>query len=818
MNSFITELCKTMGIRSPQKLNCCCCQGTLIDSSKVSFSVNLPDGTRIEIYTPTLNSGPADTGYAYLPDYDVESPDMCSEDLGCWVDESLDCCRRIDAYYASCAGRVTDLNSALSDDLSMRIKDVFRAAQSAVDLPPGFRYTAFRENKGANLILSTLMYTSAKLGTTQWVAKSSLTVDPAVEGGAVDDWAFEPNYNPDSEGHLIYHRQGRFIDIEQGMYGFTADGDTPDKRDRKAAYWLAGLLSDMVDSMLQNPPARCYEYFLADGIADLKKSDIDRMSKPGVLRLVQKGYVDPEKVLKAKPELAKDLVEKKLITPEIVARRVPDKLLWLVQKGLISPDYAVKLNPELKNTLTKRGLYEVSEGLTGTPEEIIEGVRSGSIQPIDAYRANPKLLQPLVEQSLITPQEAYKLDASIVTWLLLEGYIGRAEATKVKPDIQKYIARKYKDVDWDSLDASLNSSLNDADDSTVDLGSEGGMVTVEGELTEDTLKQALARAIAADPDTPVADVRCDSIQAFVSPAGYKDNQLISDGNFADAAVYVTLYKDYTIIKSEDGRMEKKMPGRDVVKYIKSAANRKDLETALEDDVDLDSSWDDDEPGDETWEFVKSKEIRDWDGWLTEYSWYRNSDGLNVFVYGDSDVYRPEDGEWDWETESDAEAQEWFENYTGADEDLDSSKKQEVALRCSKSSASRFKKSFQRRKRRSLNSSLSLNSAGTESAEEPAPAETPDLPEEAEEPVSEYGLGYEKLQDTKAQGPAYVAECMLPEDDFDGIIVPGESEDIAKETLMQMLLANDGTFIDWKPIEDIQIFKTENSDGNYLVLN
>ena len=258
MNVFISEMCKTMGISDAQKLNCSRTEGTIIDDSKVGFSLSLPDGTSVEVYTPKADSPASDMGYAYIPEYDQESPDMCAEDLGCWVDDCLDCSRRIDAYYESIKGRDVGLNSALEPELAIRVKDVFRAAQSAVDLPPGFRYTAFRENKEANLILSTLMYTSQKLGATQWVAKSSLTIDPiSSEEKGVDDWAFEPNYNPDSEGHLIYHRAGRFIDVEQGMYGFTAEGDTAQQRDKKTAYWLAGLLSDMVDSMLQNPPARC---------------------------------------------------------------------------------------------------------------------------------------------------------------------------------------------------------------------------------------------------------------------------------------------------------------------------------------------------------------------------------------------------------------------------------------------------------------------------------------------------------------------------------------------------------------------------------
>lgn len=615
MNTFISEMLKTMGVAADsQKLNCCRTQGTIIDDSKVGFSLTLPDGTTVEVYTPKEDSIASEEGFAYIPECDAESPGMCAEDLGTWVDDCLDCSRRINAYYESIRGRNTELNSALDPGTALRIKDVFRAAQSAVDLPPGFRYTAFRENKDADLILSTLMYTSQKVGT-QWVAKSSLALDAgagADESGS-DDWTFEPNYNPDSEAHLIYHRAGRFIDVERGAYGDTVTGDTAEKRDKQAAYWLAGLLSDMVDSMLQNPPARCYEFFLADGIAELKKSDLDRMSTPGVMRLVTKGYVKAEDVLKAKPALAKDLVQKKLITPEIVARRVPERLLWLVQAGYISPDYAVKVDPAIKEKLVKKGLYTIADNIPDDPAAILEGVKSGEIQAVDAYRKNAKLLQPMVEQKLITPQEAYRLDASIVTWLLLNHYIGRSEAQKVKPDIQKYVARKYKDVNWEELDAACG-------------------------------------------------VR-ETVNSTANGVQFKDK--------------MTKLKE-TLAKRQ--RSAQKIAG------------------------------------------------------------LNSSRGFNCSLEGNGD---------------------------NVDE----------SLSCS---------------------------------------ESPNTSEEGN--TSQYAPGYESLANTTAEGPGFIAEVMLPEDNFDGIVVPGDSADIARETLTQMLLANDGTFIDWTPVDDIQAFKAENAAGNYLVLN
>lgn len=597
MNTFISEMLKTMGVPNAQKLNCCKTQGTLIDDTKVSFSVCLPDGTKIEIYTPGQDSAPSDMGYAYLPDYDIESPDMCAEDLGVWADDSLDCCKRIDSYYQSIAGREVQplgLNcgiekfteDAMDPTENQRAKDVFAAACAAVDLPANFRYQGARTSNNGEYILRTLQVYSQKIGTWQWVCKSALQLSPDTETS--DDWGFIPNYNPESEGHLVYHREGRVVAVEQGLYGTTISGDTPEARDKKAAYWLVGLLSSMCDSMLENPPARVYEFFLTSGLSGFSKENVMQMNKAGVIRCIQKGFLDAEKVLKARPDIARDLVEKKLIAPEVVARRSPDDLLWLVRKGLVSPDYALKINPDIRDTLTRKGLYQTAENVPDNPDEIIAAIQAGTIKPVDAYRKNPKLLQPMVEQGLITPQEAYRLDASIVTWLLLNHYIGRAEAAKIKPDIQKYIAKKYKDVNWEDLDSS---------------------------------------------DNPI--------------------------------------EDQTLAASKKSRV---------------ASDQK------------------------------------------------------------------------------------------------------------------------------LNSS-----AGFNQQEETLNADEPQDVEEHNE-FSEYGAGYEKLADTTVEGPGYVAEVMLPEDDFDGIVVPGDSEDIAKETLMQMLLANDGTFVDWKPVADIQAFKAENGAGNFLVLN
>lgn len=79
-----------------------------------------------------------------------------------------------------------------------------------------------------------------------------------------------------------------------------------------------------------------------------------------------------------------------------------------------------------------------------------------------------------------------------------------------------------------------------------------------------------------------------------------------------------------------------------------------------------------------WKEVASKNVFDSDGFLTDYVWYTDGN-KHIFVFGDSDRYRPEDGDFDWEidiiegkeVEAYKEAQDWFNSYRGfEEEDLD----------------------------------------------------------------------------------------------------------------------------------------------------
>ena len=91
----------------------------------------------------------------------------------------------------------------------------------------------------------------------------------------------------------------------------------------------------------------------------------------------------------------------------------------------------------------------------------------------------------------------------------------------------------------------------------------------------------------------------------------------------------------------------------------------------------DYEWNEQDPEDtkSDWEEVASKNVFDSDGFLTDYVWYTDGD-RHGFVFGDSDRYRPEDGDFDWEidivegkeAEAYREAQDWFNSYRGFEEE------------------------------------------------------------------------------------------------------------------------------------------------------
>ena len=77
------------------------------------------------------------------------------------------------------------------------------------------------------------------------------------------------------------------------------------------------------------------------------------------------------------------------------------------------------------------------------------------------------------------------------------------------------------------------------------------------------------------------------------------------------------------------------------------------------------------PEDERYEYIKSKTVLDSGGWRTDYTMYYDwEDDKYIFIFGDNDVYDPTNESPDWECDTEAEANEWFDNYTGFDDEED----------------------------------------------------------------------------------------------------------------------------------------------------
>ena len=68
----------------------------------------------------------------------------------------------------------------------------------------------------------------------------------------------------------------------------------------------------------------------------------------------------------------------------------------------------------------------------------------------------------------------------------------------------------------------------------------------------------------------------------------------------------------------------------------------------------------------------SKSVRDSDGFWTDYTAWIDLDdvGRVIFIFGDNELYDPSNESPDWECDTGENAQEWFDNYEGFDDEDD----------------------------------------------------------------------------------------------------------------------------------------------------
>lgn len=95
----------------------------------------------------------------------------------------------------------------------------------------------------------------------------------------------------------------------------------------------------------------------------------------------------------------------------------------------------------------------------------------------------------------------------------------------------------------------------------------------------------------------------------------------------------------------------------------------EAEDSGEDLIESFDEYDDFGASESVFEKIDSKDVMDSDGFYTDYTLYHNIvDDTYVCVFGDNEIYTPEDGYYDAEFDTLEEAKDWFENYRGFDED------------------------------------------------------------------------------------------------------------------------------------------------------
>lgn len=90
------------------------------------------------------------------------------------------------------------------------------------------------------------------------------------------------------------------------------------------------------------------------------------------------------------------------------------------------------------------------------------------------------------------------------------------------------------------------------------------------------------------------------------------------------------------------------------------------------------SYDSDYTYEDRYEYIKSKSVLDIDGFYTDYTMYYDNEGDKyIFIFGDNDLYNPENTEPDWESDTLQQANEWFDNYKSFEDELEESFKLQI---------------------------------------------------------------------------------------------------------------------------------------------
>ena len=140
----------------------------------------------------------------------------------------------------------------------------------------------------------------------------------------------------------------------------------------------------------------------------------------------------------------------------------------------------------------------------------------------------------------------------------------------------------------------------------------------------------------------------------------------------------SIFSKFPDLSSEDEDYLNSLSTNQLVSEIKNRGWEDILDENLSKKT-LDEYWDKIE--DTPYYKVASKSVMDSDGFWTDYTMYYDEDeDMYFFIFGDNDLYGPDPAYADWTCDSNDEAVEWYNNYTGfEDDDIDESLKGRLTM-------------------------------------------------------------------------------------------------------------------------------------------
>lgn len=320
----------------------------------------------------------------------------------------------------------------------------------------------------------------------------------------------------------------------------------------------------------------------------------------------------------------------------------------------------------VKDNLTERGL-RVIEGILDayTAEKIDIYIIRDENEQIDFARSgglivNDKTYQPVGCEELI------------IKW-----YEGFEDTGYMVESLSQYSKRKFKVAAW--LVNDLRSE-NPDEKEILDIANIFSLLKYEGLLTDDEALRMTERIhdCTFTSGTPLLNAERVDAVIYLLNNGINDNRFdalpsltqeqVKDFLLScDEEIFVNLVELVAVDNQHYYAPEVNFYSNEIFQPLVDSISEfvvKETPSIADEDIEIESE------NKSEFSFVASKSVLDSDGFMTDYTWYHAPDGTSVFVFGDSDIYKPEDGYFDHVCENEHEAQEWFDCYTGFEEELE----------------------------------------------------------------------------------------------------------------------------------------------------